>query len=77
MRRFAKLQNVSISVPQSALTSIAFDKPAVRISVGIPEDAELLAEIGFDSGLAPIDAFDIASEALSAWETHAFPLAGV
>ena len=74
---FAKLQNVRISVPQSALTSIAFDKPVVKISVGIPEDAELLAEIGFDSGLAPIDAFDIASEALSAWETHAFPLAGV
>lgn len=74
---FAKLQNVSISVPQSALTSIAFIKPAVRISVGMPEDAKLFAEIGFDSGLPPVDAFDTASGALLAWETHAFPLAGV
>jgi hypothetical protein len=74
---FAKLQNVNISIPQSALTSIAFDKLAIRITVGIPEDAELFAEIGFDSGISPVDAFHTASLALSAWETHAFPLAGV
>ena len=74
---FAKLQNVSISIPQSAMASIAFDKPAVRITVNIPDDAELFVEIGFDSGLAPIDAFQTASQAFTAWQVHAFPLAGV
>lgn len=74
---FAKLQNVAVSIPQSAVASIAFEKPSVIITVGIPEDAELFAEVGFDSGLASVDAFPIAAQALSAWETLAFPLAGV
>jgi hypothetical protein len=74
---FARLQNVSVSIPQSAIASIAFEKQSVVIAVGIPENAELFAEIGFDSGLAPVDAFPIAVQALSAWETLAFPLAGV
>jgi hypothetical protein len=74
---FAKLQNVCISIPQSALASITFEKPAVVVLVGIPEVAELFAEIGFDSGLAPVDAFSTALQATSAWETLAFPLAGV
>lgn len=74
---FAKLQNVRISVPSSSLASIAFDKPAIKIAVAIPDNAELFAEIGFDTGGAPIDAFETASKAMEAWETHAFPLAGV
>lgn len=74
---FARLQNVSISVPQSALASIVFDRPAVKLTVDIPENAELFAEIGFDSVRAPIDAFQTAADALSVWETLAFPLAGV
>gem|GEM_PF-961241 len=74
---FAKLQNVRISIPQSALASIAFHKPTVRIALNIPDDAELFAEIGFDSALAPVDAFQTASHAFAAWQVHAFPLAGV
>jgi hypothetical protein len=74
---FARLQNVRISIPQSALASIKFDRPSVKIMVSVPEDAELFAEIGFDSGLSPIDAFQTASDALAAWEAKAFPLAGV
>ena len=74
---FAKLQNVRISIPQSAVASIAFERPTIRITVSIPDDAELFAEIGFDSGLAPVDAFQTASEAFRAWQSHAFPLAGV
>ena len=74
---FAKLQNVRISIPHSAFASIAFHRPTVRITVNIPDDAELFAEIGFDSGLAPIDAFQTASQAFTAWQVHAFPLAGV
>jgi len=74
---FAKLQNVRISIPQSAVASIAFGKPAVRITVAIPDDAEFFAEIGFDSGIAPVDAFQTASQAFIAWQVHAFPLAGV
>ena len=38
---FAKLQNVRISIPLTSLASIAFDKPAVRITVDIPNDSEL------------------------------------
>ena len=74
---FAKLQNVKISIPQSALSSIAFEYPTIRFTVDIPADAELFAEIGFDSGLAPIDAFQIADEAMKAWQGRAFPLAGL
>ncbi|MEI7462192.1 MAG: hypothetical protein WCK15_22590 [Pirellula sp.] len=74
---FARLQNVIISVPQSALARIVFDRPAVKLTVDIPEDAELFAEIGFDSGRAPMDAFQTAADALTVWETLAFPLAGV
>lgn len=70
---FAKLQNVMISIPQSSLASISFDKPAVRITVDTPEDAELWAEIGFESGLTPVDAFQTATQAFTAWQVHAFP----
>ena len=74
---FAKLQNVGISIPLAALASIAFHKPTIKFTVNIPENAELFAEIGFDSGLAPIDAFQTASQALSSWQVHAFPLVGI
>ena len=74
---FARLQNVRISIPMSSLGSISFDRPTVRIDVSVPDDAELFAEIGFDSGHAPVDAFEVAAQAIKAWETHAFPVAGV
>jgi hypothetical protein len=66
-----------MSIPQTGLSSIAFENPTVRITVDIPDDAELFAEIGFASGLAPVDAFHTAAEALNAWQVRAFPLAGV
>jgi hypothetical protein len=74
---FARLQHVGFSVPMSALSSIAFEKPAVRIVVGIPDNSEMYAEIGFDSGADPVDAFLTASQALEAWQVHAFPLVGI
>lgn len=45
--------------------------------VGIHDDADLFAEIGFDTGLAPVDAFQVAQQAFDAWQKHAFPSAGV
>ena len=72
---FARLDEVSITLPQSALRSIAFDRPTVRLDVGIPDDAELRATIAFDSGVPSVDAFVIADEALAAWVQNAFPLA--
>lgn len=73
----ARLQNVRISIPQTAMVSIAFNKDTVRMVVGLPEDAELFAEIGFETGLATLDAFQVAQQALDAWQKHAFPLADV
>ena len=72
---------MSISAPQSALARVVFDRHAVKLTVDRPEDAELFAElfaeIGFDSARSPIDAFQTAADALTVWETLAFPLAGV
>jgi len=39
--------------------------------------ASLHASIEFESGAPPIDAFAVAEGAMKAWETHAFPIAGV
>jgi hypothetical protein len=74
---FARLQNVRISIPLSSVGSISFNRPTVRIEVAVPDYAELFAEIGFDSGDEPVDAFEVATQAIEAWETHAFPVAGV
>ncbi len=66
-----------VPIPQSSLASIAFDEAVVRITVDIPKDAELFAEMGFDSGVPPVDAFQTATQAFNAWQVNAVPLAGV
>jgi len=74
---YAKLQNVTVTIPMSALQTIAFLKPAIKVTVELPENAELSAEIGFDSGIPTIDAFVTTEKAIDAWRKHAFPLAGI
>ncbi|EKJ99357.1 hypothetical protein RBSH_05331 [Rhodopirellula baltica SH28] len=73
---FAKLQDVQIALPQNIIQSIGFHDSTIQIEVAIPDDAELNATIAFDSGAPSQNAFTVAQDAISAWETKAFPLVG-
>lgn len=74
---FAKLTDVGYKINLTALTSLAFRQMEMEIDVAKPNDAELYASIDFESGnRAPLDAFPVIDAAISAWENHAYPLAG-
>ena len=71
---FAKLSGVGYSIGQAALNSIAFGESGVTLDVGKPEDAEFNAKVEFESGNR--DAISVIADALTAWETEAYPLIG-
>ncbi|WP_442510776.1 hypothetical protein SH528x_002419 [Novipirellula sp. SH528] len=73
---FARLENVGYTIDRSAVESIAFRPREVELTVAIPDDAELRGSVEFDSGKTGRDAFEVAEEAIIAWETRAFGLAG-
>lgn len=76
--RFSRLSNVGIAIPGNALSKIVVGAFDVGIGVDLPEAATLRATIEFDSGThQPLDAFVVAETAIIAWETYAFPVAGI
>ena len=75
---YAKLSNVGYSINQTAIDSISFGESEITLDVGKPEDAKFHASIEFESGNRDSidDAFPVVANALTAWETHAYSLAG-
>ena len=75
---FAKLSGVGYKIKHTSLNTIEFGKLEVTLDVGKPEEAELTATIEFDSGNRAMidDAFAVISDAMSVWESQAFPLIG-
>ena len=75
---FAILAGVGFKVNQTALNSIAFGESEVTLDVGKPNDATLNARIEFESGNrdAIEDAFGVIGDAITIWETEAYPLIG-
>lgn len=76
-RKYPRLANVGIRVPQSAIASITVEAFSVGVDVAIPDQATIHASIEFESGEPPLDAFAVIEQAISAWENRAFPLVGV
>jgi len=75
--RFSHLTDVGYSVPSAAIGRIVVGAFDVGLDIVLPESASLHASIEFESSDPPIDAFAVAEEAMKAWETHAFPIAGL
>jgi hypothetical protein len=73
---FARLENVGYAIDQSAVESIAFRPREVEVTVAIPDDAELRGTVEFDFGKPGRDAFEVADQAIIAWEIRAFGLVG-
>ena len=75
--RHARLANVGFTIPGDSIGSIVFGAFDVNLNVALPDTATLRAFIEFETGETPLDAFAVAEDAMKAWETHAFPVAGI
>jgi len=67
--KFARLTNVGFTVPGSAIGRITVESFAVGLDVSLPDNASLHATVEFDSCDRPLDAFTVAAQAISAWES--------
>ena len=75
--RHARLTKVGIETPGADISSITVKAFEVEIVVANPETATLCASIEFASNDPPLDAFNVLNDAISAWESRAFPITGV
>jgi hypothetical protein len=68
--KFSELVNVGYTIPQTAISKIAFGAFSVATDVANPSEVELHASIETNDGVT-YDAFAVLIEAQSEWETKA------
>jgi hypothetical protein len=76
-KRFAKLVDVGLEIPQTAVRQISFGAFTVDLDVMLPDKIELKAFIELANGHERFDAFEILKSGLNVWEEKAFPHVGM
>ncbi|MFO1221104.1 MAG: hypothetical protein U1E89_22300 [Burkholderiaceae bacterium] len=75
--RFPRLSVVGLEFPGASIQHISAEAQRVEVNIGLPESAIIHAQISFTDGTPTLDALINAEQAIHAWQTRAFPLAGV